>query len=184
MDEGKTATFQAYIKFVQDTVNKYKRIGDLVAPNETEITPARLNAALADYYSTCAGLNAEYQRAKMEHLSAKNSFDRWWDQIFIEAKRHVIADYAREDVRGVKPSVTEFETRARLDNADQYYELKEKLDALESKAHFLLRMLETLAGYDRVLTTISSNMRSELFSISIDRRANADPTKNRVRRVE
>ena len=184
MAESKTSIFEEYIKFVRDIIAKYKGIGELVLPSETEVTPRRLNAALADYYSTCAGLNAEYQRAKMEHISAKNSFDRWWDTIFIDAKKRVIADYAREDVRGVKPSVTEFETRARLDNADRYYDTKERLDALEAQAHFLLRMLETLASYDRVLTTLSNNMRSELFSISIDRRANSDPGKNKVRRTE
>jgi hypothetical protein len=184
MAEDKTSTFEEYINFVRDIIAKYKGIGDLVLPNETEVTPRRLNAALVDYYSTCTGLNAEYQRAKMEHISAKNSFDRWWDKIFIDAKKRVIADYTREDVKGVKPSVTEFETRARLDSADEYYGMKERLDALEARSHFLLRMLETLASYDKILVTLSSNLRQEMYSISIDRRACADPLKQKVRRIE
>ena len=176
--------FQDYVVFVGNIVERYKRIGDLASgANNAEITPATLNGALADFYPVCVGLNAEYQRAKMEHIQAKNAFTRWWDEIFLKARRDVISEYQREEIRGVKPSVTEYEVRARTDNAERYERKKNELDALEAKAEFLRRLLDTLASYDRVLTTLSNNMRSEMFAINIDRRTNVDPSRNKVRRV-
>ncbi len=179
-----TKIFREYVTFVKDVIDRYKSMGDLATGtgSDAEVTPRRLNAALANYFTMASGLNAEYQRAKMDHVSAKLAFDRWWDEKFLEAKTTVIREYGSQEIRGVKPSVTEYETRARRDNVDEYYTMSENLAALEAKAHFLLRLLEQLSSYDRILTTLSSNARSEMYALSIDQRANSDPTRNKVRR--
>lgn len=179
-----TSVFEEYVRFVQDIIARYRSMGELVSDDGTEVTPSRLNRALAYFYPMASGLNSEYQRAKMDHARAEIAFKRWWDERFLAAKKTVIAEYQDEEIKGAKPSVTEYEARARRDNADDYYPKSENLAALEAKAHFLLRMLEQLSSYDRVLTTLSNNMRSELYSISIDKRTNSDPARNKVRRSD
>ena len=182
MREKEESPFEVYIRFVQDVVDRYKGIGDVASGDE--VTPQRLNAAMANFYPTCVGLLAEYQRAKTDRIRADLSFQRWWDARFLEAKTTVIREYSDDSIKGAKPSVSEYEARARRDNADEYYKHKEKMLALEEKERFLLHMFENLSKYDKILTTLSSNTRSEMYSISIDRRAMANPSQHKVRRED
>lgn len=172
---------EEYIDFVQDMINKYKSIGDLVDTATDEITPAKINTALSKYYNVSLALCAEYQRAKINYEAKSIEFQNWKDTIFEQAKAAVLAEYSETKI---KPSVTEFETRSRTLNAQEYTRRTMELHTAESKMRFLLRMLDTLNKYDSILTAISYNMRSELRALSLDDRMNGSiegVNSNRVR---
>lgn len=170
-----------YIKFVEDMVSSYQKIGDLINHNSGEITPEKINTALALYYNASLALNAEYQRQKINYEVDSLEFKIWEDEKFEQAKREVLNDYA--DTK-IKPSVKEFETRMRTLFKEEWLDKTMSLSESESRMRFLLRMIDTLQRYDNILTTISYNMRAEMKALSLDNRMNATPdgvTNNRIR---
>ena len=159
-----------YIEFVNDMITKYKKIGELIDPESGTVTPERINSALSLYYNVNLALCAEYQRAKINYEALSIDFQDWKDRNFEEAKATVLAEY--EDKK-IKPSVTEFETRARTLHREEYTRRTMELSEADSRMRFLLRMLDTLNKFDSILTAISYNMRSELKALSLDDRMNA-----------
>lgn len=159
-----------YIEFVNDMIDKYKKIGDLIDSETGTVTPEKINSALSLYYNVNLALCSEYQRAKIQYEAFSIDFQDWKDRNFEEAKATVLAEY--QDTK-IKPSVTEFETRARTLHREEYTRRTMELQESESRMRFLLRMLETLNKFDSILTAISYNMRSELKALSLDDRMNA-----------
>ena len=171
-----------YIEFVNDMIDKYKKIGELIDTNTQTVTPERINSALSLYYNVSLALIAEYQRAKINYEAMSIDFQNWKDRNFEEAKATVLAEY--ENNTKIKPSVTEFETRARTLHEAEYSLKSMELNEAESRMRFLLRMLDTLNKFDSILTAISYNMRSELKALSLDERMNASVegvSQNKVR---
>ena len=161
-----------YISYVTDTINKCKKMGDLIDDIQDAVTPQRLNTALAMYFNISSWLIAEYQRQKITYETTKREFDAWRDDLFEQAKKQVIYEYAETKI---KPSVTEFETRARHMRKDEYQARLAELETSESRMRFLLRMTDLMKSYDSILTTLSSNMRQEMRTLSLDSRMNASP---------
>lgn len=181
MNEMNDELMNQYVQYVTDIVKKCDKMGDLIDEMQSAVTPHKLNSALAMYFNVSTWLIAEYQRQKICYESEKRAFNMWWDEQFEKAKKQVILDYAETKI---KPSVTEFETRARTMNQGEYYERQAKVDTSEARMRFLLRMTDLLKSYDSILTTLSSNMRQEMRTLSIDNRMNASPegvNANRVR---
>lgn len=181
MNEQLNEKVNNYIEFVNDMIEKYKKIGELIDPDSNTVTPERINSALSLYYNVNLALCAEYQRAKIQYEAMSIDFQNWKDKNFEEAKATVLAEY--EDKK-IKPSVTEFETRARTLHEAEYSLKTMELQEAESRMRFLLRMLDTLNKFDSILTAISYNMRSELKALSLDDRMNASVegvSQNKVR---
>lgn len=169
-----------YIEFVDNMIKNYKEVGDLI--NDVgNISPEKINSALALYYNTSLAINAEYQRQKINYEAESIEFKIWEDEKFQLAKENVFAEYA--DTK-IKPSVKEFETRMRLMNKDEWKIRTISLAESNARMRFLFRLAENLKRYDNILTTISYNMRSEMKSLSLDSRMNASPegvTENKIR---
>lgn len=163
-------TVKEYIAYVEEMVSNYRKIGDLVDNASDTITPQKINTALSQYYNMSLAICAEYQRQKIQYEALKLEFDIWQDTIFEEAKRQVLAEYSETKI---KPSVKEFETRARMNHLEEYKEKNFELTRAESRMRFMLRMLDTINKYDNILTAISYNMRSEMKALSLDDRMNA-----------
>lgn len=181
MNEINNSIVEQYVKYVSDIIGKCDKMGNLIDELEGAVTPQRLNTALAMYFDISSWLIAEYQRQKIVYEAEKREFDLWKDEIFEQAKRQVIYDYAETKV---KPSVTEFETRARTSHKDEYESRLASVETSEARMRFLLRMTELMKSYDSILTTLSSNMRQEMRSLSLDMRMNSTPqgvSANKVR---
>lgn len=169
-----------YIEFVDNMIKNYKEVGDLIN-DAGNISPEKINSALALYYNTSLAINAEYQRQKINYEAESIEFKIWEDEKFQLAKENVFAEYA--DTK-IKPSVKEFETRMRLMNKDEWKIRTISLAESNARMRFLFRLAENLKRYDNILTTISYNMRSEMKSLSLDSRMNASPegvTENKIR---
>lgn len=182
MNEQLNEKVNNYIEFVNDMIDKYKKIGELIDNDTQTVTPERINSALSLYYNVSLALIAEYQRAKINYEAMSIDFQNWKDRNFEEAKATVLAEY--ENNTKIKPSVTEFETRARTLHEAEYSLKSMELNEAESRMRFLLRMLDTLNKFDSILTAISYNMRSELKALSLDERMNASVegvSQNKVR---
>ena len=180
MEKVNEQMMEKYVKYVTDTIEKCHKVGDLIDDLLDVVTPARLNTALAMYFNISVWIIAEYQRQKIVYEITKREFDAWKDKLFEEAKRQVINEYSETKV---KPSVTEFETRARHMHADEYQTKLGELETAEARMRFLLRMSDLMKSYDSILTTLSSNMRQEMRTLSLDSRMNASPEGASVNKV-
>lgn len=170
-----------YIQFVDKMIKSYQKIGDLINSDTGEITPEKINSALALYYNTSLAIIAEYQRQKINYEAESIEFKVWEDIKFEESKKAILEEYA--DTK-IKPSVKEFETRMRIMFADEWKEKTLSLTEAEARMRFMLRLSDNLQKYDGILTTISYNMRAEMKSLSLDSRMNAAPegvTRNKIR---
>lgn len=170
---------ESYISYVSDTVSRFSKIGDLI--NGDEVSPSKLNKALAEFYNVSLALNSEYQRQKINHSVLETDYQIWYDDKFLEAKSIVMEGYANS--RSIKPSIKEFEIELRRSFRSEWKEWDLKLKESEAKTQFLLRLRETLYKYDNILTSLSNNMRGEMRALSIENRANHDNVKTRRVRV-
>ena len=171
-----------YINFVQETTAEFSEIGNLINEDRGEVSPLKLNRALAQFYNISLALNSEYQRQKINHLALTTDYQEWYDNAFVRAKEKVIESYSGGN-KTIKPSIKEFETTLRVDNRKEWKEWELKVKTSEAKVRFLLKLRETLNRYDSILTTISYNMRSEMRALSIEDRSNAKTENTRIRRV-
>jgi len=184
MTEVNEQLMNDYVSYVSDTIKKCKSMGDLIDDIQDAVTPQRLNMALSMYFNISTWLIAEYQRQKICYEIIKREFDLWKDDIFEQAKKQVINEYSETKI---KPSVTEFETRARHAHKEEYQTKLAELETAESRMRFLLRMTDLMKSYDSILTTLSSNMRQEMRTLSLDNRMNASPigvSSNKIRSTE
>jgi hypothetical protein len=170
-------TFEDYIAFVERVVHRSEELGNLVT-GSCSITPASVNYALAKWYEISLGLCSEYERVKRDQTQLELSFERWYDGCFEVAQRALIDEYA---ITKTKPSLKEIEIRTRRLNADEYYEWQEQLLVAEMKTRTYLRLMNTIDRYDRILTTLSQNMRSEMSVLTLDNRMNSDTSDRNVR---
>lgn len=171
-----------YIEYVNHIAKEFGNIAKLV--REEEVTPQRLNYALAMYYEVADGLNSEYQRVKAEYLELDHQYTEWYDLKFEEARKEVIYEYSAEIKGSIKPSVKEFEIRLRTKNSVEYAFWRKRLDTAESKMRFIIRKMDIHKKYDGILTTLSNNMRQEMRTLSLESRMNADPeraSRNKIR---
>lgn len=161
-------TFQEitdYVKFVGEIVSKYREIGDLVRDEDINLFDVQL--AQARYYNTSLGILAEYQRYKREYKTADREFRKWYDTIFEEAKREVISEYSNN--KSIKPSLKEFENRARIKNKDMYYDWEKKISDKEDKMRFSLRLLDIIKSYGPQLSSLSYSLSTELSSMNVEK---------------
>lgn len=160
-----------YIAYVDSVIKKFDRMGR-VANNAMEVTPQSVNTALALYDSVHDGILAEYQRVKAQHEAMEIEYTLWEDEKLSKAKQKVLEEYSGN--KSIKPSVKEFEVQMRLDNKEEWKDWKYRITESDAKERFILRLLEKVNRYDKILTTLSANMRSEMMSLSLDRRMNAN----------
>jgi hypothetical protein len=170
-------TFEAYVAFVERVVKRSEQLGGLVT-GDTMITPANVNYALAKWYEVSLGLCSEYERVKRDQAKLELNFQRWYDIHFEKAQAQLLAEYA---VTKTKPSIKEIEVRTRTSVADEYYEWQEKILVAEMKTRTYLRLMSTVDRYDKILTTLSQNMRSEMSVLTLENRMNSDTSDRNVR---
>jgi hypothetical protein len=158
-----------YIEYVTKVIKQYTEASNLIT-EENEVTPQALDTALALYLPTSASLLSEYQRAKIDHFSLENEYNKWYDSIFVKEREKLTSDL---ESKSLKISVKEIETYIRNNNSKEFYEWQEKLKTSEYKISFLRRVLEQYKKFDAILIALSNNMRTEVRSLSLDARMNS-----------
>lgn len=176
---------EEYIDYVMRMTHDVESIGKLIAEDGDTISPASVNTALALYLQTNLMVLAEYQRQKIEAENVELEYDLWFSEQYEIARRQIITEY--EDNSKIKPSTTEYTVRAKMLDPVEYARRTREKDNANARMRYMLHVRELLASYDHILTTISSNMRQEMVSLSLDRRMNATESgvsRNRIRTME
>lgn len=170
MSEDKT---DFYINYVNKQIKKFGKTAKLI--ENDSITPQALNRSLGEYLEINLGLLAEYQRAKLNEALLTDQYQQWYDKAFVNIKSQMNSD--SDSNKTIKFALKEYETQLRHQYNKEYYEWASKIREAHMKVRFLLRIVDLYKKYDNILTTLSSNMRSEIRSLSIENRMNANPEK-------
>lgn len=159
---------QNYEKFVRNSMKQYEALTDLIHDNE--ITPYVLNKALASYFKIHLSVITEYQILKSKFQIQTLGYKEWYAEKLEEAKEQVISEYSKS----AKPAKYEFENRVQVLYKTEMREKQLELFETENNMKMLSKVLDALKRYDNVLCQLSNNMRSELKSLSLEKRAIGD----------
>lgn len=158
-----------YINFVEEQIRKYRDKSKLIISKD--IQPYLVNKTLAEYQDINLMLNAEYERAKTKFVEIQDAFQEWWDEVFLKAREY-LNPLDRPATKWA--SIKEIEAYTRHNNKEQFRIWKRKLNDVDARMSFIKRLLDQWKKFDGILTTLSTNMRSELRALSIENRANDD----------
>ncbi len=158
-----------YVNYVNTAIQKFGKTSKLI--QDDTITPESLNRALGEYLEVNLALLAEYQRAKNNEVQIADEYQQWYDRAFVDVKSRMNSNSEKT----IKFALKEYEIQLRHDYQKEYYEWSSKIKESQMKVRFLLRIVDLYKKYDNILTTLSSNMRTEIRSLSLESRMNADP---------
>lgn len=154
-----------YISFVRDMWKKFKGIGEVI-DESGDVTPMRVNTALAHFYPVYRGVNTEYRRQKLKLRYLELQYKAWESEKLDLAKKTVVEQY--REIKGVKPSVKEFENQMRVDYRSEWLDWQTQLVEAEEMTKFFLDLREDLSKNHDILRTLSTNMRSEMQYLNLD----------------
>jgi hypothetical protein len=155
-----------YVIFVQENIEKFKDIGQLIRQDEVALD--KVFKAMANYYNVCISLNQEYQRFKIEKIDTEIEYEAKYAEWFQEAKTTL---YSANEEKKAKPALKEIEQQIISTHGMDYFIWKKRLASAEAKCDFFVRLRETLNKYDGILTGLAASMRSELRALNIEDRA-------------
>lgn len=165
-DNDKSSAYvQRYIEFVMKMWQKYKRLGEVI-DDHGEVTPARVNTAMALYPKAIMIIQAEYRRQKIAFRALEVQFKLWESKKLQEAKQVVISEY--QSNKSIKPSVKEYEAQLRIANEEEWYDWSMRLIEAEEKISFFRQLRDDLNNIVDILRTLSTNMRNEMRHLNID----------------
>ena len=169
-------TIDEYLEFVQEQIKSFQKNTRLI--RDDQIFPETLNRALAEYGNVASMLNAEYQRAKVDQYRVDSEFNDWWDEVVSEARNEIL-----ESIEGKKyPAYKEYELVAKERYREKYRAFQDRVYTAERRVSFLRRLIDTYKKQDQILVNLSLNMRSELRTLSLQDRMNANPKRRKARR--
>lgn len=158
------SSHQDYITYVIEQIEYFKEQTNLIDQTQNEVTPPKLNKALANFSNTQLTLHAEYRRKDKELRKLRRQYQAWWDEKYVEKRRELNPT----TLPGSKwLSKGEIESETRVSNKKEYEEWRDKLDDLEDQVDFLKSLRDEWSKHGAVLNTLSQNARQEMISLSI-----------------
>lgn len=150
------------IEFVEEQISKYRKYTDLADPSGM---PGfyELNQALMNYSNYNFSLIAMDVIAKTELQQAKDRFDDWMAEKYMEAR----ATLNPSSLSANKwASSKELEYYVRTHWYDEFTALNNKVNELEKKVAFLRRMLDAWNSQLMVLNRLSRNTEVEATKLN------------------
>jgi len=160
-------TLEKYVEFVQEQIQKYHRYSQLINYDAGEINPEAINTALAQYNDILLMLISEYNRLKADAHDVEVEYQIWWDDKFTSMRRQLNPP---DIVASKWLSKSEIESETRAQYSKEYREWQDKLFQAQQKKAFLGQLLDSWKKMDSILITISTNLRAEMRSLSLDNR--------------
>jgi hypothetical protein len=158
MDEKETEDLVQYISQKVEYMKKFLRLGA-----DTEVNFYELQRALVEYSNIHNSLISMSTITRFEHSKAKEDFTSWYSEKFIEIRNNVNSP---DKPASKYMSATEIEYMVRTEFKDEFKKLKDEEITLEHKHHFVKELVKMWEGHNYVLSTLSSNLRSEVGSLS------------------
>jgi len=154
-----------------EKVNFINNIGNLI--KNGEISPEALNECLGNFFSITRYILTLYESVSLEDDNLKLQYKLWWSDKYDDAQIYLSKDTSPSKTI----SDTKIENRVIVSNKEEYEEWQKKLIMSEKRKSFYYRILESWKANSKQITELSQNMRTELMSLSVEKKANEDLTK-------
>ena len=164
-------TQDEYVVFIMEKLNEYKKFSDKLLGDTYEVHPQDLQYVLANYQSVKFGCLAELQRRMRNFKTAKRQYAQWWNAKVAIARNELLSTMPS----GKFPALKEYSIKAQEDNFKEYDEWQERIQDAEDKYEFLKMLKTDWDSFQWILSTLNSNMTSELRSLSVDRDYQSKP---------
>lgn len=157
-----------------EKVEFIQNLGQLIHDNQ--ITPESLNNGLGNYFNASAFLTNIYEQTSLEHEMLKTDYNIWFSERFIE-ERNKLNDGKPQSKYA---SQSEINNSVIVEHKQKYKELQTELLLSEKRVSFYRRLCESFKVQSQILINLSQSMRSELYSLSVENRANKDIQKEAI----
>jgi len=175
MESTEVSVTKEFLTFIEEQIEKFQTYTRL--HEELLLTPEMINTAMASYESVNIMLIGLYRKNKTEEYNVQKQYKKWFDKKFSEIRKEMIAE---ADNKSVKIAIKEYESELRVRFEDEYWAWQDKMTVAENKTGFALDLLQSWKSYDKILVQLSSNMRGEMYALSLDNRINFTQDKVRV----
>ena len=167
-----------YIKYVLETIEKYKKYSDRLTRDEFEVFPEDVQNILANYQSVKFGILAELNRRMRVIRTLKRKYNDWWNDKVSIARRELLSTMPS----GKFPALKEYSIKAQEDNSKEYNKWQEDLQEAEDKYDFMKMVKADWDSFQWTIGALNDNMKSELKSLCIDRDYNLNSKRIRVKK--
>ena len=157
------AADERLLEFAEQQIEKMQRAARLDGVNGQ---PGfyELNAAMMDHQTVSLGLIALNAMAKVEAQKAKDAFDEWFAEKYVEVRN----DVNPRSVASTKwYSTKEIEMEVRVRYRDDYQKLSDEMNYADHKVALIRRILESWQAQQFVLARISKNVEAEITGIKM-----------------
>ena len=154
---------QKLVAFVTAKIEKLRKAVHIGADHEP--TFYEVNQALCGYQDTNLALIALYNTAKVESMKAKERYDDWFAEKFIDIRDRV---NPRTLAAQKWYSTKEIEMMVRRENLEEYHRLNTDILMTEQQLAFLRRLLESWSSHQYVLTQLSKNLVAEMKGLGVE----------------
>ncbi|MFW6225417.1 MAG: hypothetical protein ACOC3V_00495 [bacterium] len=158
-----------YLEFVETTIKKYQKYSQFINYETSEITPEAVNTALAQYNDILLMLISEYNRKKDDYNKISLDYQLWWDEKFSNIRRELNPMNAPASKWASK---SEIESEVRVQYKNEFLDWQKNLLKIEQEKSFIGNLLDAWKKMDSILITLSTNLRAEMKSFSVDSRLN------------
>lgn len=118
-----------------------------------------LNKAMMEHLTVNMGLIGLNAMAKVEYEKAKNAFDDWFAEKYVEMRNELNP----RSVAATKwYSTKEIEMEVRVRYKDEYKQLSDEMTYAEHKVALIRRILESWQAHQYVLSRLSKNVEVEV----------------------
>jgi glutaredoxin-related protein len=169
-DTGSTAAAQRLLAFADQQISKIRRYSSF---NCTDGQPGfyELNQAMMDYQTVNTGLIAVNVMAKVEYSQAKEAFDDWFSEKYVEMRNEL---NPRSMASTKWFSTKEIEMEVRVKYRDEYKRLNDEVQCADHKVAAIRRLLDGWASQQFLLARLSKNVEAEYLGGKTSEKAYED----------
>ena len=158
---------QRLIEFIEDEINKMNeclKITSGVEPSFTEV-----NDALTSYEGTHLALLSMYHNSKFECNRAKDVFDSWFAEKYIEVRKKLNPPGLSAQKWA---STKEIEMEVRVRYKEEYSKLSWDVTLTDQQLSFMRRLLDNWSRHSFILSQLSKNLIAEMSSLGLTDQGN------------
>lgn len=155
-----------YVDFVLKSIETYRNYSDKLTSDDFQVYPQDVQYLLASYQSAKFGLLAEKHRRLQHWRLLSRQFKRWWNTKVDEARTELTANIK---AGGKFPALKEYSIKAEEAHKQEYSDWQDRVEDAEDKYKFMEDLKKDWDEFQTILSSLNSNMKSELKSLSIDR---------------
>ena len=144
-----------------EKMSKHAKLGN----TEGQVGFFELQQALASYQQVNLGLISVYALAKVEYARAKEQWEEWYSERYIEVRDEL---NPRSMTSTKWYGAKEIDMQVRVKYKVQYKKYSSEVTMAESKLSLLRRMMDSWATHNYTLSNLSKNAQAEVMGSQVE----------------